>query len=363
METILFTVTNDLNYDQRMIRICITMSQAGYNVLLVGVKRKDQLSLQQRPYKQKRLPCFFSKGLGFYAEFNTRLFFYLLFKKADAFCCIDIDTILPVWLAGKLRNKKRVYDAHEYFSQLDEVVSRPFIYKYWHWLERVFIPKFKNGYTVCISIADIFQQKFGVSYQVIRNVPQTTAWNHAEKKSGILLYQGAVNKGRGLEKLIEAMKYINGELWICGDGNFFKEMKLAVNKHGVSGKVVFWGMLNPEDLKNKTSAATVAINPFERDGLNQYLSLSNKYFDYIQNSLPQVTMNFPEYENINQEYEVALLIDDLEPATIARAVNSLFTDKNLYKKLQENCIRAREVLNWQQEEKILLAFYKQLFNA
>lgn len=346
-----------------MQRICGSLAAAGYRVLLVGYTRKNSVPLVAKEYEQKRINCLFKKGKLFYAEYNIRLFFYLLLKKAECICAIDMDTVLPCYLLSGIKKIKRVYDAHEYFSQLDEVVSRPFIYKYWHWLERVFIPKFKNGYTVCKSIADIFQQKFGVSYQVIRNVPQTTAWNHAEKKSGILLYQGAVNKGRGLEKLIEAMKYINGELWICGHGNFFKEMKLAVNKHGVSGKVVFWGMLNPEDLKNKTSAATVAINPFERDGLNQYLSLSNKYFDYIQNSLPQVTMNFPEYENINQEYEVALLIDDLEPATIARAVNSLFTDKNLYKKLQENCIRAREVLNWQQEEKILLAFYKQLFNA
>ena len=346
-----------------MQRICGSLAGAGYQVLLVGYTRKNSLPLVAKEYEQKRINCLFKKGKLFYAEYNIRLFFYLLFKKAECICAIDMDTVLPCYLLSGIKKIKRVYDAHEYFSQLDEVVSRPFIYKYWHWLERVFIPKFKNGYTVCKSIADIFQQKFGVSYRVIRNVPQITVWNQAEKKPNVLLYQGAVNKGRGLEKLIEAMKYINGELWICGDGNFFKEMKLAVNKHGVSGKVVFWGMLNPEDLKNKTSAATVAINPFERDGLNQYLSLSNKYFDYIQNSLPQVTMNFPEYKNINQEYEVALLIDDLEPATIARAVNSLFTDKNLYKKLQENCIRAREVLNWQQEEKILLAFYKQLFNA
>ncbi|NJO25904.1 MAG: hypothetical protein HC867_09330 [Bacteroidia bacterium] len=72
----------------------------------------------------------------FYAEYNVRLFFFLFFKKADALCAIDLDTILPCFLVSKLRRVKRIYDAHEYFTQMDEVISRPGIYKVWHWIER-----------------------------------------------------------------------------------------------------------------------------------------------------------------------------------------------------------------------------------
>ena len=71
-----------------MIRICSSLSAAGYPVLLIGVKESNSLPLQQREYEQKRLACLFTNGLGFYAEYNTRLFFYLFFKKSGAICAI-----------------------------------------------------------------------------------------------------------------------------------------------------------------------------------------------------------------------------------------------------------------------------------
>jgi glycosyltransferase involved in cell wall biosynthesis len=345
-----------------MNRICGSLVAAGYHVLLVGYKRKNSVELQKKQFSQKRINCLFKTGKLFYAEYNLRLFFYLLFKKHDCICAIDLDTILPCYFVSKFKTVKRVYDAHEYFTQLKEVISRPFIYKYWHWVERAMIPRFKNGYTVCKSITDIFNKKYGVEYEVIRNMPLLSPLPEIEKKENILLYQGSINKGRGLDKLVAAMQNIKGVLWICGDGNFIDEMKAAIKKYNVSEKIIFWGMLNPVDLKMKTATATVAINPFEKEGLNQYLSLSNKFFDYIHSALPQVTMNYPEYSNINREIEVALLINDLEPDTIATAVNKLFSDKELYNRLKNNCDKAREKFNWQQEENKLLSFYQQLFN-
>ena len=72
-------------------------------------------------------------------------------------------------------------------------------------------------------------------------------------------------------------------------------------------------------------------------------------------------MDYPEYKTINEQYEVALLIRDLEPQVIAGNLNELLNDEALYERLRQNCIRAREQLNWQQEEKKLLFFYHNLF--
>jgi glycosyltransferase involved in cell wall biosynthesis len=104
------------------------------------------------------------------------------------------------------------------------------------------------------------------------------------------------------------------------------------------------------------------VNPFERTGLNQYLSLSNKFFDYIHAGIPQVTMNYPEYKKINDQFKIAELIDDLDPETLATAINSLFTNEELYLQLKQNCLTAKQELNWQKEKDKLLAFYKELFN-
>ena len=362
VKRIIFTVTNGLNYDQRMQRICGSLSDAGYEVQLVGRKQKASLPLRDKNYKQNRLSCWFNKGKFFYAEFNIRLFFFLLFKKADCICAIDLDTILPCYYISKLKGIKRVYDAHEYFSQLDEVVSRPAIYRFWHRIERRMIPKFRDGYTVCDSLAEEFKNNYGANYEVIRNVPVLTKLNEQEESQHVIFYQGAVNKGRGLEKLAIAMKNVNAQLWICGDGNFMQELRSVVQTNNLSGKIIFFGMLEPATLQEKTRQAYLGINPFERTGLNQYLSLSNKFFDYIQAAIPQITMNYPEYKKVNDEYKIAELIDDLAPVSISNAINKLLDDKGLYLKLKQNCVKARQVLNWQNEKDKLLKFYKELFN-
>ena len=363
VKKIIFTVTNDLNYDQRMQRICGTLADAGYDVLLVGRKLRTSLVVSNEKYKQHRLNCWFSKGKNFYAEFNIRLFFYLLFRKADCICSIDLDTILAGYYVSRIKKIIRVYDAHEYFSQLDEVISRPNIYRFWHRIERKLVPKFPNGYTVCDSVATEFKKNYNVDYKVIRNLPLLADSNNQVKnKVGVVLYQGAVNRGRGLDKIILAMKNVNAQLWVCGHGNFMEEMKATVQANDLSAKILFFGLLKPDVLKERTAQAYIAINPFEKTGLNQYLSLSNKFFDYIHAGLPQVTMNYPEYRRINDQYKIADLIDDLNPETIAKGISNLLDDEELYLQLKKNCSIAKQDLNWQNEKGKLLNFYHQLFN-
>jgi len=344
-----------------MMRICSSLANAGFAVTLVGVKKPGSSAVSPRTYRQKRLPCFFKTGVGFYAEYNIRLFFYLLFQNADIICCIDLDTILPVWLTSKLKNKKRVYDAHEYFSQQKEVIGRPRVHKVWKWIERKFVPEFRDGYTVSQSIVTEFKNLYGVEYELIRNVPVLKPLQPGTRQTDkIVLYQGAVNEARGLESLIPAMKNVGASLHIYGDGNFMEQTKKLISQNNLQDKVFLKGKVLPGELDNITRQAWVGLNLVENMGLNQYYSLANKFFDYIQNGLPQVSMNFPEYKKINDEFEVALLIDSLDQNDIANAINRLLNEEDLHSKLQTNCIKARESLNWQNEEKKLIGFYKKL---
>ncbi len=363
LKQIIFTVTNDLNYDQRMIRICTSLAEAGYRVLLTGTRNRLSAPLQERKYQQKRIFTFFRCGFGFYAEYNFRLFWWLLFKKADITCCIDLDTMLPVWLSSKLKHTKRVYDAHEYFSEQKEIISRPKVYKVWHWIEKTFVPKFRNGYCVSNSIIAAFKDHYGVNYDLVRNIPLLkTITLSSTPKEKIILYQGAVNEARGLEFLIPAMIQVDAKLVIYGDGNFMEQTKALIMANNLAGKVLLKGKVLPDQLDSITQEAYIGVNLVENIGLNQYYSLANKFFDYIQNGIPQLTMDFPEYKTINDEFEVAILIKDLSAETITAALNRLLNDEELYKRLQENCFKAREILNWQEEEKKLIDFYSKIFN-
>lgn len=348
-----------------MQRICTSLATAGFSVLLVGRKMHSSVALQQQLFKQKRLRCFFNKGFLFYAEYNLRLFFYLLFVKMDVVCVIDLDTILPCYFTSLLRRKKRIYDAHELFTEMKEIITRPFVKKIWLSIEKFCVPKFKHGYTVSYSIVDEFRKRYNVNYEVIRNVPletiqrQQALQNKQQEKT--ILYQGAVNEARGLENLVGAMQHVNAVLHIYGDGNIYEKIKDLIRQKKLQNKIILKGKVLPEELQLITQQAYVGINLVEPLGLNQVYSLANKFFDYIQAAIPQVTMNFNEYKKINDEKEVAVLINTVSEPEIAEAINLLLNDVVLYNKLKNNCCIARKTLNWQQEEKKLISFYNTVF--
>jgi glycosyltransferase involved in cell wall biosynthesis len=360
LKTLYFTVTNDLSYDQRMIRICTTLSEAGFLVVLIGRKMKDSPSLIKRAFAQKRLYCFFTKGKAFYIEFNIRLFFWLLFKKMDLVCAIDLDTIMPCYVVSRIKQIPRVYDAHELFSEMKEVVTRPGIYRIWKSVERFAIPRFSAGYTVSSQIADFLKQEYGVSYPVIRNIARYRKLQLKTKNEKVILYQGAVNEGRYFEHLIPAMKWINAPLHIYGDGNFMEQVKVLISLHGLQHKVFLKGKRQPEELQRITESAYIGVTLFEKSGMSNYFSLSNRFFDYIQAGLPQLCSDYPAYREIINLYDIAVPISDHSPVNIARELNNLLDNEVLYNRLQFNCLSAAKNLNWENEEKLLLSFYQKI---
>ena len=130
----------------------------------------------------------------------------------------------------------------------------------------------------------------------------------------------------------------------------------------LSYKYIIKHSFSIQKLKLITPKALFGLTLFEKTGLNQYYSLSNRFFDYTMANIPQVCVGYPEYKAINDIYPTALLIDDVGEQTIADAMNKLRQDNVLYKILQENCYQASAIFNWENEEKrlILLLFLRSL---
>lgn len=346
-----------------MQRICNSLANAGYNVLLIGRKMSSSLSFKNQPYKQKRLPCFFKKGIFMYAEFNIRLLFYLLKISSDCYCAIDLDTILPNYFVSKIKRKKRVYDAHELFTEQKEIVTRPAIHKFWLEVEKFAVPKFLNGYTVNDFITRELKRRYNVHYAVVKNLPNLSRFKpDPDKKDPFIIYQGAVNEGRSFETLIPAMNKVKARLKIYGYGNFFDKALQLVKDCQLEHKVELKGLVAPEELRKITPTAYAAVMLFEDTGLNQYQSLANRFFDYIMAGVPQVCVAYPQYKAVNDKYGIACLINNTDADTIATALNNLLDNNVYHDTLQQNCLKAREELNWGAEEKALICFYSKLFD-
>lgn len=373
MAKIICTVTNDLSYDQRMIRICTSLAQAGHQVLLTGREKPDSIPLENQLFQQKRLICRFKKGKIFYLEYNIRLLFFFYTHKFDALCAVDLDTLGPAFFWSRLRQKPLVYDAHEYFTEVPEVVDRPLVKAIWSGLARFVIPRLKYAYTVGPQLARIFTERYGTPFAVIRNLPVRE--NNAAQppidlppttaEDFILLYQGALNAGRGLETAIEAMLYLPDQvkLWLVGEGDLSVFLRKLSRKNKLEGRIHFLGYRAPKELNAITPQASLGLNLLENKGLSYYYSLANKCFDYIQAGLPALHMDFPEYRALREEHPAFVLLSTLEATTLAQTITQLRADQQEYQAMQMACRRAAETLTWQREEEKLLAFYERVLST
>ncbi len=370
MPSIICTVTNDLNHDQRMQRICDTLARNGYTVTLVGRALPHSKPLLQKIYAQHRLHCHFQKGVLFYAEYNLRLGHYLLRASCDAICSVDLDSLPAGCMAALLRRKKRLFDAHEFFTEVPEVTGRPLVKWIWSALARCCLFFYRHAYTVGPALAQIFSTKYGIPFGVVRNMavftgetnlaPAPTAAPDSKK---ILLYQGALNEARGIEQLLEALPLLDDrfELWLAGEGDLSARLRQMAGTLGLGNRVRFLGMVSPDDLRALTRSAWLGLNVLENKGLSYYYSLANKFFDYVQAGVPALTMDFPEYRALNREYEVAVLLEQLSADAVVRAVKNLAENPSRHQQLRAAALEARKVWNWEQESRALLVCWAAVF--
>jgi glycosyltransferase involved in cell wall biosynthesis len=376
-----------------MLRICTTLSAAGYEVTLVGRNLPSSIPLQPQPYQQIRLKhLIFTAGKLFYLEFNLRLLFFLFFQRFDAVCSIDLDTSIPGILVSKIKNKPHLFDAHELFTHTPEVARRKSIQKIWEVVQKFTFKHTKSAFTVGPAIAQYFEEKYNIPVAVVRNMPtnsradnpNTTYQAHTEinqlnsdninppspawqskinaiQGKRFILYQGALNEARGLESMIHAMTEIPAILVLAGEGDLSQTLRNLTQSLHLEHKVIFLGMVPPNELPQLTKQAYIGYNVSQNAGLSYYLSLNNKFFDYTKALLPSLINPFPEYLALMKEFEVGLPTEPTVEDIITQA-NQLFTNQILYDEIKSNCKLASEKWTWENETPTLINIFQQVLN-
>ncbi|MEL6134651.1 MAG: glycosyltransferase [Bacteroidota bacterium] len=350
-----------MSQDQRVHRIASTLQANGYEVCVIGRRLKDSLPVTERPYQTHRMKLFFTKGKLFYLEYNIRLFFLLLFFKVDILNACDLDTLLANFLVSKLQNKSLVYDSHEYFTELPELVDRPMTRKIWLILERWIFPRLRHAYTINHSIADAYRSEYDVPVEIIRNVPLPKAIVPTTHKENIIIYEGMINVGRGVDLMIRAMAHLpDFVFWIVGRGDVVEELKALTDELGLTDRVIFKGFIPFDSLSLLTRQAKIGISLFEEMGKSHHFISPNKLYDYIQARIPVIGSDMPEQRKVIEAFGVGniLLHKDRDPQFLAQMVLDLHHDPEKYAQLVTNCDKAAQVLNWEAETEKLLTIYQ-----
>ncbi len=340
----------------------------GFDVLLVGRAYSDSPRLAPRLYATHRLRLLFRKGFKFYAEFNFRLFLFLLFHRCDILVANDLDTLYPNFLVSRIKRKRIVYDSHEYFCGVPELVGRPRVQRFWRKIEQRCFPKLTDVITVCQSIADIYDHEYprANKVNVVRNVPNRASHTAMKTRTDLdlptdqhlIVMQGAINKDRGAEELIMAMKEIpNALLLIIGSGDVVPQLQTLVNQESLSAKVRFIPRMAPAALADYTALCDVGCSLEKDTNINYRYCLPNKLFDYMNAGIPCVVSDLPEMARVVREAGVGLVVTEHSPHAIAEAVNNLLNDSALYSQCAVCAKQAAQHYCWENEEAVLRKIY------
>ncbi len=338
--------------------------------MLVGRRSEDLFELN-RPYETRQFPLLFQKGFFFYAEFNTRLFWMLLFERKSLIYANDLDTLLPNFLVSRLSNTPLVYDSHEYFTEVPELQNRPFVKTVWENLEATLFPRLKNVITVNEKLAEVYSEKYDVPVTAIRNVPELNQEGRSDavdsnversdvESREILIYQGALNIGRGIELMIDCMEFLpDVELLIAGQGDISGDLKMRVKNRNLSDSIHFPGRLNPKELKKLTPTASIGLSLEEDLGLNYRYALPNKIFDYIHAGIPVIVSDLPIMSKLVLETGIGEILKERSPRALADLVREVLLKQRSYKK---NLHTAAGKFNWNEEKKVFQKFIDRIEN-
>ncbi len=363
------SVINDLVTDQRVKKVCATLNEMGFDIILVGRRMHHSPGMDFRLYPVHRMRLLFEKGSLFYICFQIRLFFFLLFHKSGLLVSNDLDTLLPNYLVSKLKHIPLVYDSHEYFTGVPELQNNDFKRKTWKMVERWIFPRLKDVFTVNDSIADIYAGEYGLRPVVVRNVPQMHVEERiVENNRGLLslpddkmimIMQGSgINIQRGAEEMVDAMQYIESAvLLIVGAGDVMDVLKEKVSLLHLEKKVLFKPRQPYAMLMQYTAAADIGLSLDKDTNINYRFSLPNKIFDYLHAGIPGLASDLVEIRKIIDTYRVGDFIPDHQPLHIARKVNEIFSHPEILRQWKQNTRKAARELNWENESKKLKKIY------
>lgn len=360
---IITSAFSNLYTDQRIEKVCRTLHENGYEVELIG-NNWNGAEKMSRPYSFSRIPLVSKSLKTAYFEFNWKLYRQLK-KKADSDTILhanDLDALLPNYILAEKLRIPLVFDSHEIFSEMPAIQGR-MSQKIWRYLEKKLVPKQNFMVTASTGYAGWFKKKYGVDPIVIQNSPRKLEPRQdiPDNKPKIILYQGAINPFRGIDKAILAMKHLENVIFkIAGDGPMKMEYETLVSKENLQHKVEFLGKLLPEDLRKVTLTADCGMSIEENGGESYYYSLPNKVLDSIQARVPVILSNLPEMQNIKRQFDIGEIISSHQPEDIAKAIQIVLNKgrRNYLPELE----KAAGLFCWENEEVKLLEVFERASN-
>jgi glycosyltransferase involved in cell wall biosynthesis len=364
---ICFLIINPFDYDSRARLICRDIIESGYELdIITSVGNNPQafagaaihrIAQHTKPFRQRRFIEFNSQA----AEIAGKL-------QPDIIHAVDLDTLWAAITAAKRSGGKVVYEARELYTELLSLHRRPVAKFFWRTLEKRLINKADRVVTINHSIAEELSRRYDIAKPaVVMNVDKSESvsqvidirreFDFTEKY--ILIYQGVLRPGQGIERALHALKSIpDAGILFVGEGPYRARVEAIATQLNIKDKVKFAGMIQPEQLPSFTAAADAGLLLMESTALNNYLALPQKLFQYIMAGTPPIVSDLPELKRIVEADDLGLVLKNGSSSEDSRAISD-FLQKELAKSAR-NCHKVISQYCWEVEGKKLMDIYRSL---
>lgn len=315
---------------------------------------------------------YWSENIANLNSFENFVLDRMLEHDADIVHAHDLPMLPSAVRYANIKSVPLIYDAHEiYYSQVQfpkEVQDK------YRNMEKRLIGRASATITVNPFLADLMKQRYRARRpHVIYNASPLQAITYSNRlrstlgltqDARIVLYQGWISDNRGIERLVEAAKYFDPDIYfvVIGYGAFTDALKSLAEQKKVSDKVKFYGGVSSDDLHELTCDADLGVIPYYGVDDNNLYCSPNKLFEFAVAELPFIANDLPFLKSIVEQFGCGLLSDLSSPESIAHTVNRLFSNPSQISKLKQGAREAREHLNWSVEERKLLAIYEDLLS-
>lgn len=387
MKSVTMFVWNNFINDARVLREAKTLAELDYTVTIIAKKELTEMKLKpveeieknivvNRPLKYE-LPQFLTSKLksSILSKHipNALLMFKMIILgrryKTDVYHSHDLNTLIQGIASAKLRlkPKKLIYDSHEVQTSRTHYNFNT-IYKIEKFLLKFVDEVIVENETRRDYHYDLYKEKpLAIhNYSELYNIDDYETYPLREKyhvadETKIVLYQGGMQEGRGLFKLLESFKDLEGAvLFMIGDGkernNLISKMK-ALN---LEEKVIFIERVPYADLRKYTKAADIGIQFLENTNFNHYSASSNKLFEYLMAHVPVLGSKLPEIEKVIEGEGVGLTVEAGDTKDLSENLQKLIDDDDLRTHFKENTKAAKYKYNWEVDKTILQDLYEKL---
>jgi len=379
MKRVTMAVHSDFVHDRRVRNEAEALAEAGYIVTVLCAVH-DNAMIGHKPNKLILGDVTYVLHYLKYASGKMRFVdmmrsFYKTLKQtpSDIIHAHDLDTLIPCRLASRRHHSTLIYDSHELYTESIHVGHRPFTKFIWRIIELAFIKSADAVITVCKGIADELVERYRLDKTpaVVRNfsdkpidvlsksVPADLI-SFKQYHPKLMLYQGYVQRGRGLDDAIDALATApDWGLVICGEGPYQQKCMERALKIGVEHQIIWLGQLDLDTLYQVTRYCDLGLCMIEPISLSYYYALPNKLIEYVQAGLPVVGSDLPEIRRIMDEYAIGWVVDEHKNLHyLLKSFETLKEDKSIAMGITS----ASHSLNWQHEKLSLLEVYKTVIN-